>query len=79
MRNNKDREQLELNEAQTTLLMFLESYNKNIPASFPRASVATLKKFQDAHPMLFKQTDMWSVSRHRKRLMDWFSSHSDLS
>ena len=79
MRNKKDREQSERNEAQTTLLLFLESYNKNIPAGFPRASVAALKKFQDAHPMLFKQADTWSVTKHRKRLMDWLSSRSDLS
>ncbi len=79
MRNKKDKEQAEFNEAQVTLAMFLESYNKNIPTGFPRASVVTLRKFQDAHPMLFKQADTWSITRHRKRLMDWLSSGSDLS
>ena len=77
MRNKRDREQLELNEAPVTLVVFLESYNKNIPAGFPHASAVMLKKFQDAHPTLFKRNDMWSVAKHRKRLIDWLSSHSD--
>ncbi|MBI2669972.1 MAG: hypothetical protein HYX20_02430 [Candidatus Yanofskybacteria bacterium] len=78
MRNKKDKEQKEQNEAPVTLPVFLESYNKNIPAGFPRASVAILKKFQDAHPTLFKHKDAWSVDRHRKRLVDWLSSNSDI-
>ncbi len=77
MRNNKDKEQHELNEVPVTLAVFLESYNKNIPADFPRASVVTLRKFQDAHPMLFKRGDMWSVDHHRKKLIDWLSSNPD--
>jgi hypothetical protein len=75
----KNRGELDLNEMQITLLAFLESYNKNMPPSFPRASATVLKKFQEAHPMLFKQSELWSVARHRKRFMDWFSSHSDIT
>lgn len=78
MRNKKDKEQQELNEAPVTLAAFLESYNQNIPAGFPHSTVATLKKFQEAHPMLFKQKDAWSVTRHRKRLIDWLSSNPDI-
>ncbi|MBI2063611.1 MAG: hypothetical protein HYT65_01295 [Candidatus Yanofskybacteria bacterium] len=78
MRNKKDKEQKEQNEALVTHLVFLESYNKNIPVGFPRASVAILRKFQDAHPTLFKHKDMWSVDRHRKRLFDWLSSNPDI-
>jgi len=78
MRNKKDKEQKEQNEALVTLAVFLESYNKNIPAGFPRATAATLRKFQDAHPALFKHKDGWSVDRHRKRLFDWLSSNSDI-
>ena len=79
MRNKRDKEQQELNEAPVTLAVFLEGYNKNIPTGFPRASVATLKKFQDAHPTLFRQKDAWSVTRHRKRLIDWLFSNQDIS
>jgi hypothetical protein len=79
MKSKKDKEQQELNEAPVTLAVFLESYNQNIPAGFPRSTVATLKKFQEAHPMLFKQKDSWSVDRHRKKLIDWLSSHPDIS
>lgn len=73
----KNRGESELNQMQVTLAMFLESYNQNIPVGFPHASIATLKKFQDVHPMLFKRNDMWSIARHRKRLIDWLSSHPD--
>ena len=75
----KNREELERNQAHVVLSVFLEDYNKNIPAGFPHVSVKVLKKFQDLHPTLFKQGDMWSIARHRKKLMDWFSSHSDIS
>ena len=53
---------------------FLESYNKNIPASFPRVSVAMLNEFQIRHPVLFKHGSTWSVAQHRKKVMDWLSS-----
>ena len=71
----KNREELEISQMQITLLAFLESYNQNIPASFPRASIAILKKFQDAHPMLFKNGDTWSTGQHRKILIDWLSGY----
>lgn len=78
MRNKRDKEQQELNEALVTLVVFLESYNQNTPIGFPRATVRTLKKFQEAHPMLFRQKDAWSVTRHRKKLIDWLSSNPDI-
>lgn len=78
MRNKRDREQQELNETSVTPAVFLEGYNKNIPINFPRVSIAKLKKFQDTHPTLFKQKDAWSVARHRKKLIDWLSSNSDI-
>jgi len=56
---------------QITLADFLESYNKNMPASFPRASAKLLTKFKETHPTLFKKGDTWSLDQHRKKLMDW--------
>ena len=56
---------------------FLESYNQSIPERFPHASVASLKQFQTTHPALFKDTDEWSLDKHRKRLMDWLVSYRD--
>ncbi len=64
------------NEAETTLSVFMESYNKSAPGSFPRASVKSLKQFQETYPTLFKN-DEWSIDKHRKRFMDWLSSHQD--
>lgn len=74
MRSLKDKENKEINETPVTLAVFLEAYNKNIPEGFPRATSATLRKFQEEHPTLFKRKDMWSIDRHRKRLIDWLAS-----
>lgn len=66
-----------LNEIQITLVDFLASYNQNMPASFPRASVALLKKFQETHSMLFKHGETWSLDQHRKKVMDWLPQNRD--
>jgi hypothetical protein len=79
MKSRKEKEAIELSQMQITLSAFLESYNQNIPANFPRASVTILKKFQITHPMLFKNGDMWSIAQHRKKLIDWLSGYRDAS
>ncbi len=69
--------ELEQNQTATSLAVFMEAYNKNLPIGFPQASVKALKKFQILHPVLFKNGDEWSVIRHRKRLMDWLPSYNE--
>jgi len=64
-------EEMKISQAQVTLPAFLEFYNKNMPKSFPMASVPLLKKFKDAHPVLFKNGELWSLEQHRKKVMDW--------
>ena len=76
---NGNQEDLELNQTQTPLVVFLRSYNKNVPAGFPRATAVSLNKFKITHSMLFKRGDMWSIDQHRKRVMDWLSSHREES
>ncbi|MBI1957236.1 MAG: hypothetical protein HYS44_02155 [Candidatus Niyogibacteria bacterium] len=76
MKSAKDNE-LKLNQTGTPMLVFMESYNNSIPATFPRASVKALKHFQAEHPALFKRSDEWSIDKHRKHLMDWLSAHSE--
>lgn len=66
--------ELEQNQATTSLVVFMEDYNKKLPAGFPQVSVKTLKKFQITHPILFKNGDEWSIIKHRKKLMDWLPS-----
>jgi len=66
---------LEANQEITPLADFMESYNKSAPKSLPRASVETLKQFQETYPSLFKNENAWSIDKHRKRFMDWRSSH----
>ena len=66
---------LEINQEITSLISFMESYNESTPKSFPRASVETLKQFQETNPSLFQNKNAWSIDKHRKRFMDWHSSH----
>ncbi len=61
------------------LAEFLASYNKNMPASFPRASAAALKRFREAHAGLFKHGDLWSLDQHRKKLIDWLPRNGNVS
>ena len=78
MRNKEDKERQEQNETPVTLEVFLEFYNQNIPSSFSPVTITKLKNFQEAHPMLFKRKDKWSVTQHRKKLMDWLFSNPDI-
>ena len=69
--------QKELNEAGTTLAVFMDSYNKSIPTGFPVSPARLLQKFKEERPALFKNGDEWSIDRHRKHFMDWLHSHRD--
>lgn len=57
--------------------VFVEYYNENIPDAFPRATLKTLKEFQNLHPSLFKENCEWTINKHRKKLMDWLSSYRE--
>jgi hypothetical protein len=75
----KHGEELKISQMQISLSDFLESYNRNMPINFPRASVSLLKKFQDSHTTLFKNGDLWSLDQHRKKLMDWLPLNANPS
>lgn len=64
-------EELKISEARISLAEFLRSYNKNLPSSFPRSSIALLKKYKELHPLFFKHGDLWSLDEHRKKILDW--------
>ena len=78
MIRRRKEEEIDLSQVQTSLEVFLESYNRNIPAGFPRASVAILKKFQSIYPTLFKHGNTWSIALYRKKVIDWLSSYRDV-
>jgi len=63
--------ELKESQLQITLSDFLESFNKNMPKNFPRASSALLQKFKETHSLLFTHGDMWSLDQHRKKIIDW--------
>ncbi len=75
----RTRQEVDASLLQITLSEFLELYNKNTPASFPRASIVLLKKFQELHAALFKHGDLWSFDQHRKKLMDWLPRNGNVS
>jgi len=72
----RPREDQRISQLQIPLSEFLESYNKNMPASFPRASKELLEKFKEDHPVLFKNGDLWSLDQHRKKLIDWLPKNN---
>ncbi len=72
-----DRKEMIESQIQIPLADFLASYNKNMPAAFPRASAKLLMKFKETHPTLFKKGDTWSLDQHRKKLMDWIPQNQD--
>jgi len=76
MKGNK--EEIRLSEMLVPMTAFFASYNQNLPTGFPRASAALLKEFQITHPSLFKKGNLWSVARHRKKLIDWLHTHHDV-
>jgi hypothetical protein len=76
MKSKSDRV-LELNQNIITPAVFIESYNKSIPPDFPKASAKMLRKFQAAHPALFKKGDDWSIDKHRKKFMDWLTTNAE--
>lgn len=73
----KDKKNMKENPVLIPVSEFLESYNKNMPAGWPRVTSALLQKFRDAHTALFTHGDLWSLDQHRKKLMDWLPRNSD--
>ncbi len=76
MKDLVKQQELERNVAGTTLKDFVDYYNQNVPASFPQATVEILKKFKEKHPSLFNESNEWTIDKHRKKLMDWLTSHN---
>ena len=76
MINKKDKEQ-DANLVGSSTEVFIQYYNENIPDAFPRATLKTLGEFQALYPSLFKENDEWIINKHRKKFMDWLSSHHE--
>ena len=68
----------EFNEAFTSVSVFMAYYNKNIPATYPKATEKSLIAFRVAYPGLFEKGEDWSIDKHRKRLMDWLNSYREV-
>ncbi|MCX6741491.1 MAG: hypothetical protein NTY61_03790 [Candidatus Parcubacteria bacterium] len=74
MKYNYKQEQ-EINFVATTQEGFMAYYNQNIPASFPRATAEALTEFKNSHASLFDDSGLWTIDKHRRRLMDWLPSY----
>ncbi len=75
MKNSKPK--IKEYEMQISISDFLKSYNKNMPATFPRATLSLLNSFRETHTTIFKHGDLWSLDQHRKKLMDWIPRNGD--
>jgi len=67
----KNTTDLKLNEIQLTLSEFLQSFNQNMSAGFPKVSEAQLLKFKSENESFFRKGDTWSLDQHRKKVIDW--------
>jgi len=66
----------ERSEKVRSLTDFVERYNENLPAAFPRASTTILGEFRKTYPALFKKDNgAWSLDIHRKKVMDWLPQY----
>lgn len=55
---------------------FIALYNQNLPEKFPQATEQHLADFRSEHASLFKgRGNVWTLGTHRKKFMDWLSSH----
>ena len=61
-------------ERRLPIAQFIDTYNENLPETFPRATHELLKEFQRRYPGQFKE-GAWSLDRHRKKVMDWLPMH----
>jgi hypothetical protein len=65
----------ERSEKELTLREFLVQYNQGLPEGYPEATAPLLKKFCEAYPSAFKDSKVWSLGHHRKRVMDWLPAY----
>ena len=70
------KEELDLNLVEMDTKKFKDDYNRSIPDSFPRVTVGILNIFQETYPSLFKRNKLWTIDKHRKKVMDWHASYN---
>jgi hypothetical protein len=75
---NKPNE-IRLNEIALSLTEFLQSFNQNMPVSFPQVSAEQLVEFKKEHESLFKKSNSWSLDQHRKKVMDWLPRNINIT
>ena len=73
MKNNYKQEQ-EVNFVGMTMPEFLVYYNKSTPEAMPRATKESLAEFKTTHSSLFDEGGLWTIDKHRRRVMDWLPS-----
>ncbi len=65
----------ERSEKKRSIDDFIVSYNKNLPADFPHATLSASLEFKRLHPSFFKGNSSWSLEHHRKKYMDWLPQY----
>ncbi len=74
VKNNYKQEQ-EVNFVEMSLDEFKTYYNENTPLAMPRATKESLLEFQVTHDSLFEKSGLWTIDKHRRRVMDWLPSY----
>lgn len=65
----------EVNFVGMTVDEFIHYYNQSTPLAMPRATKEALKEFKTTHASLFDEGGLWTIDKHRRRVMDWLPSH----
>lgn len=62
-------------EKKHSLARFVAIYNEGLPREYPRASSALLELYRRTYPSQFRPDDLWSLDKHRKKVMNWIPVH----
>lgn len=65
-----------LHEIKISLSEFLRSFNKNMPADFPKVTEEQLLRYKKEHSNFFKNDNSWSLDLHRKKIIDWLPQNA---
>ena len=79
MANLMNKDEMERITTEMDTNEFQNDYNESIPDTFPRVTVNILNIFQSTYPSLFKRKKLWTIEKHRKKVLDWHASYNRMT
>ncbi len=73
----KKEKEPKLHENSISLSEFKDSFNQNMPETFPKVTEEQLLRFKKEHIAFFKHGDLWSLDLHRKKIIDWLPRNTE--